>query len=478
MLACAAGVAFRLWLGFGPLASYDSDESIVGLMAMHLLHHGKLSVFYWGQPYGGSLDAVLAAPFVALFGTNIVGLRAANFLVGLAAPILSWRIAKHFFDAKVAWAVGLLALVYPAAAVWFGTSERGFYPLTAALGLAAVLLAVNIDEQPTRARWWVGFGLVVGVGWWTSPNIGYYAVPLAVWLVLRGHWRRGRNISLGVVAALLGSAPWLWVNLHSGFASAQPPDWAGNSTYGSRLQFFFTHALPYAFATRLPWGSAWVFSPRLGEALFVFACVIAVAGIFMTVRAAAKPVGLLQSPDLLLLAVSPFLFALSPPNWRLVEGRYVYFVASLIPLVLARVMTRRVGVAAVCALVAFTSIAFLQQRARLQEIARPSTVAIARALQANGYHTAIADYWTAYQLTFTAGEKVIATPTYHPRYKPYLAEVNASAPAYVFRVSKSPTDGWLIDELNAAGIGYRTITGGQYFAILPSQRFVTQRAIP
>jgi Dolichyl-phosphate-mannose-protein mannosyltransferase len=470
------GVAFRGWLGFGPLGSYNSDESVVGLMALRLLHHGELSTFFWGQPYGGSLEAVFVAPFLAVFGANIAGLRAANFLVALGAPILTWRIARHYLARNVAVAVGIVALFFPAGAVWFGTSESDFYTLTAALGLGAVLLAVNLDEQPARARWWLGLGFVVGLGWWTSPNIGYYAFPLVIWLAFRGHWRGGRNLALASAAAVVGSLPWWRVNFGSSFASVRSPHWAGTSTYPSRVQFFFTHALPYALGVRLPWGGAWVFSTRVGEALLAGAIACLVVGVAVTVRG-ARPVGWLRAPDLVLLAASPFLYALNPAGWRLIEGRYVYFVASIVPLVLGRIMTRRAGLAAVSALVVLTTVGFVNERGRFEKLERPSTAAIAHALEANGYRTAIAGYWISYQLTFGTSERVIATSTSAYRYRPYVDIVEASSPAYVFRVGDKVDDAWLLDELRAAGVQYRVISAGQYYAVLPATRWVTKHPV-
>src|SRR5439155_2340714 len=130
-----------------------------------------------------------------------------------------WRVARHLVRPTPAAFAGILALFWPLADVLFGARERGFYPATAALGMCAVLSAVNIDEGPGRVAYWVAFGFAVGVGWWVSPNIIYYAVPLVVWLAVRGQWRHWRNVAIGGIAFVVGATPWLIANLHSGFAS-------------------------------------------------------------------------------------------------------------------------------------------------------------------------------------------------------------------------------------------------------------------
>src|SRR5205807_5766639 len=38
----------------------DGDEALVGIQAQHILH-GELPVYYYGQPYMGSLEAYLIA---------------------------------------------------------------------------------------------------------------------------------------------------------------------------------------------------------------------------------------------------------------------------------------------------------------------------------------------------------------------------------------------------------------------------------
>jgi len=55
------GIAERVWVAVHPLGTLTSDGSVIGLMAVELLHHGQLSAYMWGQSYGGSLEAVFTA---------------------------------------------------------------------------------------------------------------------------------------------------------------------------------------------------------------------------------------------------------------------------------------------------------------------------------------------------------------------------------------------------------------------------------
>ena len=56
------GLAVRLAIIWSPLGEIDGDEAVVGLMARHIAFLGERPVFYYGQPYLGSLEAFSAAP--------------------------------------------------------------------------------------------------------------------------------------------------------------------------------------------------------------------------------------------------------------------------------------------------------------------------------------------------------------------------------------------------------------------------------
>ena len=96
------------------MSTPNADEAVVGLMTRHALR-GDLTVFYWGQGYGGTQEVLLTVPVFWLFGDGWLALR----LVPVAITIVT---------ALVIWRVGRRTIGEPAATV-----DRG-----AVLGLAAV----------------------------------------------------------------------------------------------------------------------------------------------------------------------------------------------------------------------------------------------------------------------------------------------------------------------------------------------------
>jgi hypothetical protein len=470
ILVVLGGVAYRFWLALGPLGrAPTSDEAVVGLMALRLWRNHELYTFYWRQSYGGTLQTWLMAPVVGLFGTSIFSLRLVTTLEGIAAPIITWRIARHFFKPRVALLAGVVALWWPLSLVYFSTQERLFYALTAVLGLLAVLMAVNIDEKPGLLRHWIVLGLCVGTGWWESPNIVYYALPIVVYLLARGHWRQWRGIATAFAMFLFSSAAWTYTNLHSGFDSLQSPDWAGHSTYWSRLGFFFQTGLPFSLGLRHAHKGHWFWGAATGRLLYCVGIVIVAASLVLAVRRIRSSASII----VLLVAAAPLIYAYFPPTWRLIEGRYLYFVASLLSLLVCEVMQFRAGQVLVLGFVAITAVAFIGAYGTNPE--GPSTTPIVRVLEENGYDTAVAEYWIAYNLTYATGEHIIASPLpgqVAARYRPYIREIERSKPAYVFYTSRYGQSAKLRHALDKANIGYRVVDAGVYTAVLPEKPFV------
>jgi predicted membrane-bound mannosyltransferase len=53
----------------------NSDESTMGLMALHIAYRGEHPTFFYDQNYMGSLEAYLGAAFFHLFGPSTFSLR-------------------------------------------------------------------------------------------------------------------------------------------------------------------------------------------------------------------------------------------------------------------------------------------------------------------------------------------------------------------------------------------------------------------
>src|SRR5919204_2024735 len=96
-IALAAGLALRLAILASPLGEIDGDEAVVGLMARHIAFLGERPVFYWGQPYLGSLEAFSAAPLFRVFDSSSLALKLVPTAYSLAFAAVSALLARRLF---------------------------------------------------------------------------------------------------------------------------------------------------------------------------------------------------------------------------------------------------------------------------------------------------------------------------------------------------------------------------------------------
>src|SRR5437667_9934818 len=96
-VALLVGMALRLAVIASPLGELDGDEAVVGLMARHIAFLGERPVFYYGQPYLGSLEAFSTAPLFVLFDSSTLGLKLVPTAYSLGFLALSALVARRLF---------------------------------------------------------------------------------------------------------------------------------------------------------------------------------------------------------------------------------------------------------------------------------------------------------------------------------------------------------------------------------------------
>jgi hypothetical protein len=434
----------------------DGDESVAGLMADQILH-GHFYTFFWGNQYGGG-EFYLEALLFAVFGRGPVVLNGTGVLVTAAAAVLLWRAALKLVPPDRRWVAAAVATafwVWPEAALWNSTREFGFRQLTMAAGTAAILLTLRMveDWSPLTA---VGAGLALGVGWWSSPEIVYFAVVPAVMItvvLLRG-WDRTRLPALGlaVMGSIVGALPWFWTNLHTGFASlsnGSSPSYTP-TTYVGRLSLFFHKAFPMMLNLRRPESGAWI-GGRTGQALYLLS-LLALAGLCLAGLWKARSAdGLGAGACVVALLLFPFEYAAFPATSFWQDGHYGVFCVPLVLLVVAGSAPSRVrwppalpvlALAATAAVLALSLSAYDTQflpATGLSGLFRsgpnPNGEALAaiRGLESHHIRDAYADYWVAYNLDFLSQERLRVTDPSADRWAALYREVRASQnPAWIF----------------------------------------------
>ena len=521
-VAVAAGTGLRAWyVVHGPLTA---DAAGVGLMARGILH-GHLRAFLPGEVYGGA-EAYVVAPLIAAFGQDAPAVDLAPILLAAVAALLTWRAARRVADRSLAVLAGALVWVAPLSAVMNSTLERGFRGVVLACGLGALLVALRMLGGH-RSPWSFGLlGLLLGAGWWASPEIAYFLVPVAGLVAVaarRAPRVRARRTLLDVAALVAGAgagaAPWLWANAGSGFASLDPHAYMGTqiaSTFGSRLGTFFARVLPMQFGLFEPVSGY----PHAGEpAVYGFLLAALILAGVLAWRSGAAGRALVAG-----LVTFPVLYALQPGTWYWYDGRYAVFLVPLMALVVAtaasRVATDRasgrppaaggrrgavVRVLGASVLLAATASSVLTLRGDAKwtdpfvtgltagwgNPEAPTYRAIDR-LERAGVRTGYADYWVAYDLDFLSdGRLAITTAPPDVDVDPAIAAQvrKAPAPAWLFVPGAQPRTGWwqygqtpaiagpggtteerFLEALGRMGVPYRLVAAGPIEAVVPYRK--------
>jgi hypothetical protein len=345
VLAALFGLALRAWLLNHTVL--NSDEAVVGLMA-HGVLNGHFATFYWGQHYGGAEPYPVAVVLWLSHGSP-TGIGATAALLSALAAVLVGAIAAAVSGSRrLGAAAGAVAWIWPYAVVWNSLRETGFRGVCLVCGLVAFASTLAIHRGRRGLATYLVLGLAVGVGWWATPEIVYFAVPVAVVLVAswdrlypgaarwKGPWRPTPVL---VVAGgmLVGALPWIYTNVGSGFASLRTgslPNYQGIG-YGGRLEVFFRAMLPVQLGVRAVPGGAWVGGSVVGPVLYgVLAALVVVALVRAGLvarqgRRAAPLVGVAAG-----VAAFPFVYALVPATGYWVDGRYGVLLPSLVVMML------------------------------------------------------------------------------------------------------------------------------------------------
>ena len=398
----ALGIAFRVWALLLPQGAVDADEAVVGLMTRAILH-GTLPVFFPGQGYGGTQEPFLAVPLVAAFGLSAAAMRAVVVALWAGAAILVWRIGLRVLDERGAVLAAVLFWLWPTYFDWKSTRAHGFYGSELFLGLAVLLLVLRLDERVTR-RDLALLGLVLGCGLWSSPQVAIVALPALGWLVWR-HTNVLRGSGVVLLGFVVGAAPWLLGNVRHDWYSLHPG--RNEGPWSEHVHNLVVATLPEALGLRLAWSFEWLGGAVVGYALYVLA-----AAAFVTLLVRRPP---RLAPLLLIVALFPVFYFVSPYTWLQSEPRYLTLVLPLFALLAAALVASWRRAAAVLALaIALTVGGFVELDRkhvapfRTEGVAVPASIdPVLATLRAHHLAYAFASYWIAWRITFESDMHIV-----------------------------------------------------------------------
>ena len=453
----------RLWIHTAPVGRVNSDEAIAGLMARHLAR-GEWTTFYWGQSYAGSLETVVMGALMKVTGSDAFAFYAVPFMESVLVALLTFLIARNHVGRDRAVFAGLFVWVFPAAWVLLSTKAMLFYQPTLIFGLTAILAAdLLIQRDRPRFSVWFGFGLVLGLGWWCSLQILFFAVPVVVWLL----GRRGNRFVewlVALVGALIGAAPWLgYYFKYDGLPLKQLA--GGQGGYVDHLSGIVTAGLPMVVGARQPYTERWF---TLGAGPLVPILILASLAI---AAVACWRRRVLWHPLFLVPFVFVPLHALAPGSYYVGSGRYFIFLVPSVAFCLVS-CTRRLSILAGLSIFAVLVSGATIWGVRDAYVAPPSTAAVEQLLESRQINHAYASYWVAYKLTWESHESVLAASDF-VRYPLWNVEArNAASAAYVMYLPIAQDElryDAVVAGLRGQSISFEEYSLGAYIVIIPER---------
>ncbi len=209
-------IVVRVFIVIHTQGFIDGDEALVGIQAEHILR-GELPIYFYNQPYMGSLEAYIMAGIFAIVGPSVWALRAEPILLSLVVVWLTWKLASALADtAQLSlhakqWFMNIsvfLATIPPLYDTVLELRALGGYVEIFIFMLLLMLFTLQLTNRRAAGAsrrelvWcWAGTGFIVGLGLWVNPLISYAILAAAIWIVLdwikalRGARTQGRDDS-------------------------------------------------------------------------------------------------------------------------------------------------------------------------------------------------------------------------------------------------------------------------------------------
>ncbi len=497
----------------------ESDEAIVGLMARHILEGEGVPVFYYGQNYLGSLEALLVSASFALFGESNASLKLVPFLCSLVFIVVSYFLTKQYGGERAARLSSLLVAVPPQALMIWSLKARGGFIELLIIGSISLLLTTWAVKNTSTFKL-AAIGLVLGLGWWVNNQIVFYMAAVALVLGALLLCREGIWSLLGGGATilfffLLGGYPFWYANIveqprfssfqtlfggskeslmtNGGTSLLNAFSRFNREVFTPQLQGFWEESLPILLGSRRFWSVEDNFPGATTLALVTYGAALALYLLFWVMSLMRRDRSRVQkvkpapfSLPLVFLICTVSIFALSSFGWLSQAPRYLLPVYSVLFLV--------VGVGCcgfvtglgnfLGGLVAFSAL-FINLSSNFFEISskdwsiglvtpgEPFVYQGERVqrdhtelyswLNKQGYGHVITDYWIGYRMAFETGEAVTFSrfsregPIRIPQYESDRGEYEEDV--YLLVNAQAET---VKRELSARGFSFRENLVGGY----------------
>jgi hypothetical protein len=203
----------------------NSDEGVMGIIAMHITYHGERPLMFYGQDYMGTIEAYVAALFFHLLGgPSLFALRLGVVLMVACFFIVMYLLTSLLFSKKLALVTLALLSVGSIAYLTRQTLATGGSAETLLFGSLSLLLVAWLAltyrrGAPLRAKLlrcgvYLMLGLIVGLAVWSDLVVAPILAIAGLLLVLFC-WRDllFGNLPVVLLGILLGFLPSLMYSM-------------------------------------------------------------------------------------------------------------------------------------------------------------------------------------------------------------------------------------------------------------------------
>lgn len=222
VILCLA-VALRFFLIRAHWPVVNADESVMDLMARHILYQGERPIFFWGQNYMGTLQAYMGAVLMHFFGSSTFSVRLGTLLLFALYIICMYLLVRLVYS--IAFALFSMALLSIGSERMMGVPlmANGGYAETmlfsALIFLIVVWLALTLPVgrtrvAPSRLLIYAALGFVIGLSLWSDTLVLAAVFTGGVFLLVCCRQEiRGRVIGVLVGGFLIGAIPLILYNV-------------------------------------------------------------------------------------------------------------------------------------------------------------------------------------------------------------------------------------------------------------------------
>ena len=482
LIALVLGAIARVVMLTTNIARFESDEAVTGVMAQRILD-GDFPAYFGIQSYQGALEQYLQAPVMALFPDSPLALRSVQVALTIVIGVLVYLLGTRIVGSR--WAGALACTLYalgPYYSVIKGVRSHGGYDGAVIFGLLAVLLALRLRREHSRAPWIAAaIGLCAGLAIWENYLAVYLLVPAGLWALGTARGSLRRLLPWGAGGLIVGLLPVIGFRLTHGL---NPPSGTGTppaTTFSERMDLLFSPVLGKFLGVPSP--EPWV--ARIVPAALVLMIALGALGAAVWVRrwgiwdTVTLRTARRQPIDIVLVAfiITPFIYAASTYTWFAGEPRYLFTLYPFLAIGVSAAVfafrgTPRLVIAGVVVALSVTLLVTNMRQVQMAGgeissadgglIHTEDMPQVVEVMRATGADSAYADYWVANVLQFHGGDAISVASTSVDHFPSISARVDADAnPAIVSTVPGG-----------ADGTRAMLTSTGRTFTETPAGRFV------